>query len=120
MNIAILGGGNLGTAIARGITEKALYKREQVYITCRNTERLENTKAVGFRVMAAHDPPIRNSGAISISVPPQQLDELLQAPRHDIARVKHNVSSIVAGVPVAYHRQQLGPEVPLVRAMPNT
>ncbi|MFS8616691.1 MAG: pyrroline-5-carboxylate reductase [Solitalea sp.] len=120
MNIAILGGGNLGTAIARGITEKALYKREQVYITCRNTARLEKMKAEGFRVTAANDEAIRNSGVIVISVLPQQLNEVLQAIRDEIDPVKHTVISIVTGVSVADLRQQLGPEVPIVRAMPNT
>src|SRR5690606_31640209 len=120
MNIAILGGGNLGTAIARGITEKALYKREQVYITCRNTARLEKMKAEGFRVTAATDEAIRNSGVIVISVLPQQLDDVRQAYPDEFVPAKQTVLSIVTGVSVAALRQQLGPDVPIVRAMPNT
>lgn len=120
MNIAILGGGNLGTAIARGITQKGLYKREQVYLTCRNTGRLEGMKSDGFRVTDQNEEAIKNSGVIILSVLPQQLNDVLYAIKDEIDPKKHTVISIVTGVSVADLRQQLGHEVGIVRAMPNT
>ncbi|TCS89117.1 pyrroline-5-carboxylate reductase [Anseongella ginsenosidimutans] len=120
MNVAILGGGNLGTAIARGITQKGLYKKEEVSITRRNPAALEEMSREGFLITANNEEATRNAEIIIISVLPQQLNQVLSAIKKDIDPAKHIVISIVTGVSVNDLRQQLGNEVPIVRAMPNT
>jgi pyrroline-5-carboxylate reductase len=48
--IAILGGGNLGSAIANGLESSRLVKPENIYITRKNLHLLENFKERGFKV----------------------------------------------------------------------
>lgn len=120
MNVAILGGGNLGTAIARGITQKGLYKKEDVYITRRNPAQLEKLSGEGFRVSASNEEAIDNADIVIISVLPQQLNTVVTAIAPLIDPAKHTIISIVTGVTVADLRQHLGQEVSIVRAMPNT
>lgn len=120
MNVAILGGGNLGTAIARGITQKGLYKKEQVYITRRNPSHLSEMSKEGFHITSSNEEAMRNAEIIIISVLPQQLKPVLTAIKNDIDPAKHTVISIVTGVTVGDLRQHLGQEVAVVRAMPNT
>ena len=120
MNAAILGGGNLGTAIAKGITQKGLYKKEQVYITRRNPALLEEMSNEGFIITANNQEAVRNAEIVIISVLPQQLKQILTTIKEDIDPSKHTVISIVTGVTVADLRQHLGQEVSIVRAMPNT
>jgi len=120
MKVAILGGGNLGTAIARGITQKGLYRKEEVSITRRNTASLEDMHAQGFVITDDNVNAVRGAEIIIISVLPQQLDSVVDIIKNDIDPNRHTVISIVTGVSVKDLRQHLGYEVPIVRAMPNT
>lgn len=120
MKVAILGGGNLGTAIAKGITQKGLYKTEQVSITRRNTALLNQLAGQGFTITDDNGKAVRDSEIIIISVLPQQLDSVLENIKNDIDAKKHTIISIVTGVSVKDLREHLGYEVPVVRAMPNT
>ena len=48
MNIAILGGGNLGAATALGIVKSQSGETSQVYNTRRHSAKLEELKSQGF------------------------------------------------------------------------
>src|SRR3546814_17902483 len=120
MNVAILGGGNLGTAIARGITQKNLYKKEDVIITRRNATLLDELSQEGFAVTDSNTDAIRKAEIIIISVLPQQLNQVLTSIKDGIDPTRHTVISIVTGVTVGDLRQHMGSETSLVRAMPNT
>src|SRR5690606_6396236 len=120
MKVAILGGGNLGTAIAKGITRQGLCGNSDVIVTRRNTGFLETLGQEGFATGNDNREAVRRSDVIIISVLPQQLDPVLEDIRSDIDPSRHTVISIVTGVSIMDLRRHLGNEVPIVRAMPNT
>jgi pyrroline-5-carboxylate reductase len=117
--IAILGGGNLGAAIARGLVASGTRARESIVITRRTTPLLEALAAEGFRTTADNVEAVRSSDVVVICVQPQHLNVLLEelAPALDAAT--HTVISTVSGASSSAIRQHLGPHVRIVRAMPN-
>jgi len=118
--LAILGAGNIGRAIARGVAAAGLYPAEKIVLTRRTVEHLHDMKSDGFAVTSNNPDAVRSAGIIVIAVTPQQLNALLAeiAPIVDAAR--HTLVSVVSGASIAEIRARLGKDVTIVRAMPNT
>jgi len=118
--IAILGGGNLGIALARGWVRAGRFAAERVHITRRHATRLAPLAAEGFATGTSSADAVRHADLVIIAVQPQQLDALFTdiAPHIDASR--HRVISVVSGASIADIRRALGANVDVVRAMPNT
>lgn len=118
--IAILGGGNLGRALAMGWTESGYTSPGSISMTRRQPEKLGYFADAGFRVGADNRAAVQASDVVVLAVQPQQIGELLEeiAPAIDPAR--HRVISVVSGVSIGQLRERLRSDVPIVRAMPNT
>jgi pyrroline-5-carboxylate reductase len=118
--IAILGGGNLGQALARGIVASGQCRPEEVILTRRQPERLEAFAADGYRVGSDNAAAVRAADTVILAVQPQQLLDIL-AEINGAAEVdRHLVISVVSDVSIAVIQERLGKPVPVVRAMPNT
>ncbi len=118
--LAILGTGNLGSAIARGLYESGKYKPKRITLTRRHIERLEPFKKLGFQIERDNRKAVTESDILILSVEPQKINELLNEIKSVVKEDKHTVISCVTGVSIAQIREQLGNEVPIVRSMPNT
>ncbi len=118
--VAILGGGNLGQALARGWVRAGRFTPSQVTVTRRQVDRLSDLAQAGFGVQAHSADAIGNTDLIVLAVQPRQLPTLLAeiAPRIDASR--HRIISVVSGASIADIRSALGASVDVVRAMPNT
>ena len=118
--VGILGGGNLGGALARGWTRSDLLKPADIHVTRRHEDKLQDLRDAGFRTGADNLQAVAASDCVLVAVQPGQLDGVLTeiAPALDPAR--HSVISVVTGVSIAQLREKLGNEIPVVRAMPNT
>jgi len=119
-SIAILGAGNIGTAIASGLVKSNRFDLNKVILTRRRLKLLDEYKKQGFQVTTDNEEAISKSDIILISVEPQQLDDLLDdiAPHLDPDR--HMVISVVSGVMIKHITRKIGKGIPIVRAMPNT
>jgi pyrroline-5-carboxylate reductase len=118
--IAILGGGNIGSAIARGLAAAGLAGPGEITLTRRKAESLLALKSEGFAVTTENVKAVRDSGLIFLAVTPQQLNALLEEIRPEVDSRRHTVVSIVSGATIAEIRKHLGDRVVVVRAMPNT
>jgi pyrroline-5-carboxylate reductase len=118
--VAILGGGNLGQALARGWGGSAYFTPGDIHVTRRNAGQLSEFEDAGFRVSSDNPKAVEQCELILIAVQPQQLDELLEDVVAALDPNRHRVISLVSGVDVARLRQALGFAIPIVRAMPNT
>lgn len=118
--IAILGGGNLGRALAMGWVEAGYASPERIHVTRRNAAKLGFFEEAGFRVGSDNAAAVASADIILLAVQPQQIQALLEeiAPALDAAR--HRVISVASGVSIRQLRERLGSEVAVVRAMPNT
>ena len=119
-SLAILGGGNLGQALARGLVRSGTLPPEQIHVTRRRPDGLEDLAAEGFGVGINNLAGIEWGGTVLLAVQPQQIAELLEEIRYELDPSRHKVISVVSGVTVAQLREMIPPPTPVVRAMPNT
>ncbi|RDC62925.1 pyrroline-5-carboxylate reductase [Adhaeribacter pallidiroseus] len=119
-NIAILGGGNIGIALAKGLVKSGKYNAEQITITRRNVRSLQDLTNQGFGATDNNAQAVQQAGVVVIAVLPQQLDGLLDVIREAVDPEKHVLISVVSGVSVADITKRLVKQVQVVRAMPNT
>ncbi len=120
VSLAILGGGNLGQALARGLVRSGTLPPERIHVTRRRPDGLEGLASEGFPVGTDNPAAIAGGGTILIAVQPQQIAELLDEIRGDLDPDRHKVISVVSGVTVAQLREMIPTPVQVVRAMPNT
>lgn len=119
-NVAIIGGGNIGLAIAEGLENSKLYSPANIYITRRNINLLKAYEEKGYKITDDNKSAVTNSEIIIISVQPKQLDELLIEIKELIDSNKHLIISIVSGAEIKVFKDVLGKDVQIIRAMPNT
>jgi pyrroline-5-carboxylate reductase len=118
--IAILGGGNLGRALASGWARAGYATPERITITRRQIQKLADLASSGFRVGDDNLEAVRHSEILVVAVQPQQLAGLLTAIASLIDPHGHQIISVVSGVTIQQIAGLLGSPVPIVRAMPNT
>jgi pyrroline-5-carboxylate reductase len=118
--LAIIGGGNIGTALARGVTAAGLLGPGDIVITRRQGRLLDRLAREGYRVETDNHLAVRAARLVVVAVQPQQLAAVLEEIRHDLLAGPHVLISLVSGVTIRELRRYLGAELPIVRAMPNT
>lgn len=120
LNIAVLGAGNIGTAIANGLVQAGTVSADRITLTRRKIHLLSDMKAQGYSVCADNIAALGTANIIIIAVEPQQLDELLSEIGPELKAGRHILISVVSGVDLAQLRQKIDTKVECVRAMPNT
>lgn len=119
-NIAILGSGNIGLSLAKGLVKAGIYQPEQITLTRRNVKALANLEDNGYNVTADNSKAVNAADIVVLAVLPQQLNKLLYEIKPAIWEQRHLLISVVSGVSCNDIRHQLGLEVQVIRAMPNT
>ena len=118
--IAVLGAGNLGTAIANGLAQSGRFARERIILTRRRHHLLDPMREVGYIVEPDNTKAVQAADVILVAVEPQQIDPVLREIRPFLEPGRHTVISVVTGVPIARIEEAVGTGIPVVRAMPNT
>lgn len=118
--IAILGGGNIGQAIARGLVLSGRSAPADVILTRRQAGSLAALAKEGFETATDNRGAVRAAEIVIVAVQPQQIVGLLDGIRGDLSPRRHLLISIVSGVRTKDILERVGKEVPTVRAMPNT
>lgn len=117
--IAIIGGGNLGTAIAEGLIKSGFSDPGDITVTRRNIHALEDLGQKGMNISSNNNDAIRRSDLIVLAVKPFQVKEVLTALRNDL-RSDHIIVSVVTGVLIQELQNTIDQPLSLFRAMPNT
>jgi len=118
--LAILGGGNIGISMARGLVKSGKYVPSEISITRRNTGLLADMAELGYHTSHSNSVAVARSGIIMLSVLPQQLNALLEEIKPAIDSSRHLVISVVTGVSISDIKHILGINLAVTRAMPNT
>ena len=118
--IAILGGGNLGKAIALGLASTNRYAPDQIVVTKRRTQGLESLTDAGIRVMSDSQEAIERAHLVLLCVQPKQLEALLNTIKEQLDPQRHVLVSTITGLSIDRIEEQVGGGFPVVRAMPNT
>lgn len=118
--IAIIGGGNLGTAIAEGLIQSGFVLPKHILITKRNIQTLNHLERKGVLVSDKNEEAVRYADLVILAVKPFQVNDILTSLTHEFQEGRHLLVSVVTGVTIDDIAGQLGGKVPVVRAMPNT
>ncbi len=119
--VAILGGGNLGTALAKGLvgTEEAK-KKYNVTVTRRNVELIRHLEDKGIAVTSDNLEAVKNSGLLILAVQPNQIESLIEQIKLELDPEKHIIISAITGVTDEEIAELTGTGFRIIRVMPNT
>jgi len=117
--IAIIGGGNLGSAIAQGLVKSKLSKAADITITRRNLSKLDHLIMEGFQLSTDNTDAVKKNELIILCVQPKQLAGLLAEISSSI-QSKHVLVSTITGISTEEISSHLKEKTPIIRAMPNT
>jgi pyrroline-5-carboxylate reductase len=118
-NIAILGCGNIGSAIANGLVKSKMYSAKNIFLSKRDINSLKQFKENGFNTVSNRQ-AIEKCRVLIIAVTPQQIDNLISEIKSFVDADKHIVLSVVSGVSIKQIKTKFGLNLPVVRVMPNT
>ena len=118
--IAILGSGNIGLSLAKGLVQGGICKPHQIYLTRRNAGALAPMAEAGYHADDDNIKAVRKADFIILAVLPQQLNKLLVEVKDVVVADKHTIISVISGVSCNDIRQKLEMDVQVIRAMPNT
>ncbi|MBW0176366.1 pyrroline-5-carboxylate reductase [Sediminibacterium sp.] len=118
--LAIIGGGNLGTAMAEGLIKSGFISPAHLIITKRNIETLKHLEQQGALVSNNNIEAVQYADWVLLAIKPFQLKEVLMQIQPYLIPGKHVMVSVVTGAWVKDIREVTGNEIAVFRAMPNT
>ncbi len=119
-NIAILGAGNLGIAIAKGLRDSGSLESRSLTLTRRKPELLQSLASENIRVTSDNREAVKASKILILAVQPAQLSLLLDEIRPVLDPEQHVIISVITAVSIADISAQLEGPFRIIRAMPNT
>ncbi|MEP7110131.1 MAG: pyrroline-5-carboxylate reductase [Ferruginibacter sp.] len=117
--IAIIGGGNLGTAIAEGLIKSKFCRAADITVTKRNIAAIKYLSDRGVNVISDNAAAVRSSELVIIAVKPFQVIDVLNGFKKELTS-KHILVSVVTGVLMEEIETTIKKKLPVFRAMPNT
>ena len=116
--LTIIGAGNLGVAIAKGVVNAGLLPADKVVLTRRNLQHLESLEQEGFRISDHNVTAVEDANFVVLCVQPKQLERVLE--EINPALSKQVLVSVITGVSLDRIASKVAPGASIVRAMPNT
>jgi pyrroline-5-carboxylate reductase len=117
--IAIIGGGNLGSAIATGLLKSNFCPAENITITKRNINTLATLQEKGVKVFSDNKKAVAENDVIILAIKPFQIKEILEEIKENLTP-NHLLISVVTGINLEEIKSIVGNEIAIFRAMPNT
>jgi pyrroline-5-carboxylate reductase len=117
--LTIIGSGNIGFSLAKGLVKSGQYRAEDITLTRRSLAALEEEQALGFGVSVDNREAIQQADVIVLAVLPQQIRKVMQDIA-DTVQLRQIVVSVASGVSCRDIKDILGEDTRVVRAMPNT
>ncbi len=119
-NIAIIGAGNLGLSIAKGLLNSKLIDNANLVLTEKNGARLEALIEEGYNAITDNVEAVQQSDLIMLVVKPWQIEGLLEELKTVKSLEEKAIVSCVTGVTSGHIYNILGTKPALFRVMPNT
>ncbi len=118
--ITIIGSGNIGLSLAKGLVKSNFSQASDITLTRRNLDYLKAYADEGYEISNNNEQAVTNADVVIFAVLPQQLNNVLAniVPVLDVKR--QLFISVISGVSCEAVKQKLGNEAQVVRAMPNT
>lgn len=122
MKIAIIGGGNMGGSIARGLTKGSLVQAENISVSAATEATLNKLTAFDNRIKVSTDNTkvVEGADIVIFAVKPWLLDEVVKEVKPVLNTAEQIYVSVVAGVSFDHLSEILGQDSVLFRVIPNT
>ncbi|MFO7569501.1 MAG: pyrroline-5-carboxylate reductase [Smithellaceae bacterium] len=117
--IAIIGGGKMGSILARGMISRKLISPRSMTVTDIDPERLEDLRSsLKVQVSTDNKKTVRDADIIILAVKPQNFSETLREIRPSATGAKIFIS-IAAGITTGFIEKALPKGARVLRVMPN-
>jgi len=118
MKIAIIGAGNLGLSMAKGVLHSN--GATSMYMTKRNVEAIKEFESYGNVIVTSDNrEAVQHSDILIFAVQPGHFTQILEDVK-DLLTEKHVVISTITGFGIAKIESIIGAENYIIRSMPNT
>jgi pyrroline-5-carboxylate reductase len=118
--VAVLGAGKMGGILLQALLKNGLLSPD---LTCATVQHPERAKALSaklnVRVGTDNVAAVKGADIILVGVKPQVVQEVMTEIRGEITP-RQLIISVAASVPTSLIEKNLPPNVPVIRAMPNT
>ena len=121
MKITIIGGGNMGSAIALGLATGSCFAAKDIYVSDLNKSAIDQIKNINKDIQAVVNDysSVKTSDVILIAVKPWLVEETLISIKKYLSP-NQMVISIAAGVTLAQLKEWTSEKTVLFRLVPNT
>ncbi len=117
--ITIIGGGNLGQAIANGIVSSNVINPSNLTVTRRRIELIQKLTKSGINISSDNKKASSDADIIFLGVKPYQIKEIIEEIKDSVSD-KTMIISLATGVDSLTIEKYFGKKLPIFRAMPNT
>lgn len=117
--VVIIGGGNLGSAIAEGMLNTGFSQPADLTVTRRNLESLEGLRSRGVLVSSNNSEAVKGANVVILAVKPFQTADVLRSIRDEL-QPGQLLISVVTGVLISEMEAVVEKPLAYFRAMPNT
>lgn len=117
--ITIIGAGNIGTALAKGIIRSGSFDNSNIILTDKRESRISWLRENGFNATDNNKKAVSGAEIVVISVKPQQF-RTVAAEIRDIMAAGQIIVSTVTGITHSEIEAAISEKIPTVRIMPNT
>ena len=118
--IAVIGGGNLGQSILKGLLASKEFLPKNITITKRNISELSVFEKSGVNITPDNGIAVANSDIIILALKPYTVLTVLDEILPKLEPKKHELVSLASGVSIAQLTEVIQNKVPIYRGMPNT
>ncbi|MEM7163267.1 MAG: pyrroline-5-carboxylate reductase [Bacteroidota bacterium] len=117
--LSIIGGGNLGSAIAEGLRKNDSFNEVGITVTKRDTSTIAYLSALNIALGNNNAEAASKADIIILAVQPGQMKEVLNGIKEELFPNKIIVS-VATGFSISQMEEAIGTEIPIFRCMPNT
>ena len=120
MKIAIIGAGNMGGAIARGLAKGTIIQAKDIYVSNPSQAKLDALKQEfpTMQVTNNNAEAVQGADIVLLAVKPWLIEQVVKELSFD--EEKQILVSVAAGISFAQFEEWVGEKMPIFRAIPNT
>ena len=121
MKITIIGAGNMGGAIARGLAKGSIFSDNDITCTAKSIATLEKLRATnpGFTLLTDNQQAVKGADIVVFAVKPWLMKEVIEQVRPALLPDSQIFISVAAGIPCQELSEWTGSSS-VIRVIPNT
>jgi len=117
--VAIIGCGNLGQSILKGLIDDISYPSKNIIATKRNTDSLDQFRESEVKITSDNILAINESEIIIVALKPYNILQVLKELKSHLNPDKHILISVATGITLEEIQTAVEIPIPIFRAMPN-